>query len=215
MTADLWPLFNLRIKTPRLELRLPADDEIAKVADVVRATGVHDETIPFIVDWTNSSDPKFAQSIAQYHWSRRASWQPSEWHFETIAFLDGEPVGGQSLEASDFAILRQVSTGSWLLKSHQGLGLGKEMRAGVLEFGFTYLDALEAHSESRVGNGGSAGVSKSLGYEHNGFKRAAFGDQIDTEDRWRLTRDRWKAHRPDFKLDVEGFEDCRSMFGLD
>ena len=49
--AHPWPLFDLRIRTPRLELRLPSDDDLLALMALARS-GVHDpgET-PFLVPW--------------------------------------------------------------------------------------------------------------------------------------------------------------------
>ncbi|HYU50364.1 MAG TPA: hypothetical protein VEO91_10615 [Candidatus Limnocylindria bacterium] len=40
MTHPLWPLFDLRLRTERLELRLPDDDELARLCAIARA-GIH------------------------------------------------------------------------------------------------------------------------------------------------------------------------------
>lgn len=214
MISDIWPLFNLKITTPRLELRLPTDDEIGATALAVKANGIHGETIPFVVDWAGTPSPEFEMGVARFHWTQRAAFTPESWNLPLSAFRDGEPIGTQDIGATKFAAHRSVATGSWLLKNHQGLGLGTEMRAAVLELAFVGLDAHEALSESRVGNEGSAGVSRSLGYEANGMKRTSFGDQVDDEDLWRLTRDRWQAHRPDMDITIDGLDSCRHMFGL-
>ena len=214
MIGDIWPLFNLKITTPRLELRLPTDDEIAATALAVKAQGIHGETIPFFQDWANTSSPDFEMSFARFHWSQRATFTADSWNLTLSAFIEDEPVGTQDIGATKFVDRRSVATGSWLLKNHQGKGLGKEMRAAVLELAFVGLDAHEALSESRVGNEASAGVSLSLGYEANGMKRMSFGDQVDDELIWRLTRDRWQSHRGDMGITIEGLEPCRSMFGL-
>lgn len=214
MIGDIWPLFNLKITTPRLELRLPTDDEIAASALAVKAHGIHGDTIPFVVDWASTPSPEFEMGVARFHWSQRAAFAPESWNLALSAFIDGEPIGVQDIGATKFADRRSVATGSWLLKNHQGIGLGKEMRAAVLELAFAGLDAHEALSESRVGNEGSFGVSRSLGYEANGMKRTSFGGQVDDEHLWRLTRDRWQSHRPDMEITIEGLDSCRSMFGL-
>jgi RimJ/RimL family protein N-acetyltransferase len=39
----------------------------------------------------------------------------------------------------DFAVLREVHTGSWLGQRYQGQGLGTEMRSAVLHLGFAGL----------------------------------------------------------------------------
>ncbi len=48
---------------------------------------------------------------------------------ELVVVRDGTVVGTQGVGAHDFAVLRQVSTGSWLGRAYQGQGIGTQMRA--------------------------------------------------------------------------------------
>src|SRR3954469_9236474 len=97
--------------------------------------------MPFSTPWTRLESPAFERSFLQYHWHVRADWKPDEWELALAVFLDGEPSGSQSLRARSFRLLRLVSTGSWLEQAHQGAGIGKEMRAAVLELAFRGLAA--------------------------------------------------------------------------
>jgi len=52
--VDRWPLFGLTIRTPRLELRLPRDEDMAEALAVVDQ-GIHDPAVtPFHVPWTDT-----------------------------------------------------------------------------------------------------------------------------------------------------------------
>ena len=63
MVHPLWPLFDLRLRTERLELRLPNDDEIAQLCEVARA-GIHDpEEMPFAFPWTDKPSPRFEREF--------------------------------------------------------------------------------------------------------------------------------------------------------
>ena len=74
-----WPLAGLRLGTPRLELRLPTDNDLDELAGLA-AAGVHDpEMQPFEVPWTDAPPADRARSTLQYHWSQRAAWQPAKW----------------------------------------------------------------------------------------------------------------------------------------
>jgi hypothetical protein len=57
---DLAPLFALRLRTPRVELRLPTEDELAQLARVAEQ-GIHPpEEMPFLVPWTDAiGSPSF------------------------------------------------------------------------------------------------------------------------------------------------------------
>ena len=56
-------------------------------------------------------------------------------------------------------------------------------------------------------------VSRKLGYEPDGISVDARGDEALVSDRLRLTRERWSA-LPKPPVRVEGFDACRSMFGI-
>ncbi len=102
--------------------------------------------------------------------------------------------------AKDFALLKTVSTGSWLKQSVQGRGLGKEMRAAVVLWAFDWLGADVAESEAADWNAASLGVSRALGYEPNGTTRKAWGTQVETVQKVRVTPATFK--RPDWTLQV-------------
>jgi hypothetical protein len=63
MSAHPWPLFDLRIRTPHLELRLPTDDDLLELAHVARA-GVMDEGQTFFaVPWHELPSPAFERQF--------------------------------------------------------------------------------------------------------------------------------------------------------
>lgn len=50
-----WPLFDLRITTPRLQLQLPTEELCDQLIDTI-LEGVHDpDRMPFSVPWTRAS----------------------------------------------------------------------------------------------------------------------------------------------------------------
>jgi RimJ/RimL family protein N-acetyltransferase len=210
--VSTWPLFDLVIRTPRLELRLPRDDELAALAAVARR-GIHPpEEMPFVVPWTRAEPPAFERSFLQFHWRMRGAWEPDEWHLPFATFLDGEPIGTQGIGADSFRLLRVVSTGSWLGQAHQGHGLGREMRAAVLELAFVGLGAEVANTEAMEGNEKSLSVTRALGYEPNGVSRLVVEGKARTQLHFRIERERWLASRP-FEAGIEGLEGCLELFG--
>lgn len=76
----------------------------------------------------------------------------------------GVAVGVQSLEADDFLALRTVGSGSWLVRSVRGRGIGVAMRTAVLGLALDHLGALAAITSARRDNRASLGVSEHLGY---------------------------------------------------
>ena len=210
--ASVWPLFALRIRSERLVLRLPTDDEILALIDVAR-DGIHPpDEMPFGVAWSVLPSPDFERGFVQHHWLMRATWTPDDWNLNLMTELDGRPIGTQSVHGTSFAVLRTVRTGSWITRDWQGSGLGKEMREAVLAFAFDGLGARVATSEAFLDNAASNGVSRSIGYEDNG--RGALAPQGVSREtqRFRLTEEGWRS-KPRSPIEIDGLDACREMFG--
>jgi hypothetical protein len=57
MSSEHWPLFDLIVRTPRVELHYPNDDDVDALADLA-ARGIHDPTVmPFLFPWTDVAPP--------------------------------------------------------------------------------------------------------------------------------------------------------------
>jgi RimJ/RimL family protein N-acetyltransferase len=211
--TDWWPLFDLRLRTPQLELRLPTDEDLEKLASLA-AAGVHDpEAMPFAVPWTDVSPAERGRSVLQYHWSRRADWTPERWSLEFVIVRDGMVVGTQGVGAHNFAVVREVHTGSWLGRAFQGQGIGTQMRAAVLHLAFDGLGAQQARSEAFADNPASLAVSRKLGYADDGIEVHARRGTAAVTQRLRLDRQTWEATRT-LPVTIEGLEPCLPMFGL-
>lgn len=214
MAHPYWPLFDLRVTTPRLEIRLPNDDELYLLLAVTDA-GIHDPaTMPFSIGWTDVPAPRRHRDSLQWWWSQRSQWRPDDWSFTGAVFVDGAPVGVQDMRGEQFAARRVVSTGSWIGRAHQGRGIGKEMRAAILHLAFEGLGALEAHTSAFCDNARSLGVTRSLGYEENGHDVVVRRGVRTRQDNFCLDRGAWAARRRS-DIVIEGLESCREMFGSD
>lgn len=217
MTATphpLWPLFDLRIRSERLVLRLPAEVELVELAALARS-GIHPpDEMPFAVGWSTLPSPGFERGFIQYHWRTRGEWTPDAWTLELLVEHDGRPIGVQGIGAQRFRVLRTVTTGSWLGRAHQGLGFGKEMRAAILAFAFEGLGAEVAETEAFHDNAASNAVSRGVGYEPNGIGRLAPEGVAKDTVRYRMTWERWAA-RPHQPIAIEGLDRCRDLFGID
>ena len=212
MAHPYWPLFDLRIRTPRIEVRLPNDDDLVALARVA-ATGIHDpDWLPFSIPWTDEPSPVMERKALQWWWGRRAEWSPEKWTFTGAVFVDGQAVGIQDIGAERFAQLRTVNSGSWLGREYQGQGIGREMRAALLHLAFDGLGAIEAYSAAWHDNGPSLGVSRGLGYADNGTKLALRRDRSERQIELRLDRDTWAASRRD-DIVIENLEPCLELFG--
>jgi RimJ/RimL family protein N-acetyltransferase len=212
MTHPYWPLFDLRVRTPRVELRVPGEEDLEALARLAGG-GIHDDgTMPFLTPWTQG--PNVERSVLQWHWRQRAAWIPEEWHLDFVVVAGGEVVGTQGVAGTHFPVTRQVRSGSWLGQRHQGRGLGKEMRSAMLHFAFAGLGAETARSGAFSDNAPSLGVSRAMGYVEDGYEIRNRQGVAAREVRFRLERAAWERTRRS-DVEIEGIEPCRTMFGLD
>ncbi|MFD4459982.1 GNAT family N-acetyltransferase [Nocardia sp. NPDC058480] len=212
MLIDHWPLYGLRLTTPRLELRLPSGDELAALADLA-AEGVHDpERMPFSVPWTDLAPPERARSVVQHHWLQLGTWAPDNWALNLAVFEHGRIVGQQTIAARDYATLREVDTGSWIGLRHQGRGIGTEMRAAVLHLAFAGLQATDAVSGAFADNPSSFRVSEKLGYEPDGIQRLTVREKVTVMRRVRLPRTKWES-RQRTTVRIDGLIPCLPLLG--
>ncbi len=133
---------------------------------------------------------------------------------------DGAVVGTQGMSAKNYAILREVGTGSWLGRQHQGQGTGTAMRAAVLALAFDGLGADYATSGAFTDNAASLGVSRKLGYAEDGIARHAIRGRPADERRLRIDRATWQAAGGAAGLGlsavvIEGLEPCLPLFGME
>lgn len=213
MLADLWPLYGLTIATRRLELRLPREEELADLAGLA-GRGVHPPgERPFLTPWTEGSAADRARFVLRGHWHQLADWDAAAWGLGLGVFRDGTPIGMVNLSGRDFPVVRQVTTFSWLGLGHHRQGYGTEARAGLLTLAFDHLGATAALSEVFQDNHASQGVSRHLGYRHDGISVDARDGEPVTSDRLRLTAADWRAH-PRPAATVTGLAACRPLFGL-
>lgn len=213
MAHPIFPLFDLSVRTPRLELRMPSDEDLIALADAA-ASGIHPpDFLPFSVPWTDGSPDEIRLSVLQHMWRLRGALTKSEWRLPMAVFVDGRPIGVQGIGAKDFATLRIVGTGSWLAMSHQGQGLGKEMRAAILHLAFAGFGAQRAESGAYEDNAPSNAVSRAVGYRENGDEVVMRRDVSARQIRYVMLRDEWTPRRRDDTA-IEGLEPCLPLLGI-
>jgi RimJ/RimL family protein N-acetyltransferase len=218
-----WPLAGLRLRIRgrfgQLELRLPDAADLAALATLAEA-GLHDpEVQPFSVPWTDVEPAARAQSVLQFHWACLGSWKPEKWDLNLAVVRDGTVVGTQGIGGKDFAILREVGTGSWLGRPYQGQGIGTAMRAAVLALAFDGLSAEFALSAAFTDNPASLAVSRKLGYRDDGMQRQVIRGRPAELRRLRLDRAAWLARRDDSaapfgEVTIQGLPPSLPLFGL-
>jgi RimJ/RimL family protein N-acetyltransferase len=208
-----WPLASLELATARLRLRVPSPAELDELAGLA-AAGVHDPAAqPFTVAWTDAEPDVVARRVLQYAWGTWARWQPDDWSLWLAVEHEGAVIGAQEISARDFAIRREVTTGSWLGQGFHRRGFGTEMRAAALHLAFAGLEARHATSGAYTHNAASLGVSRKLGYHDDGVEHHTVRGQDATLQRLRLTHAAWQAHRTT-DVHITALAPCLPLFGL-
>ncbi|HEX7167917.1 MAG TPA: GNAT family protein [Acidimicrobiales bacterium] len=214
MAHPYWPFFDLRIRTPRLELRPACTVEDITNLAALAAAGIHDaDFMPFMTPWSVGPSPELERKAMQHYWALWGKFSADDWHVPFAVLADGELVGTQAVGADRFSLRKTVVTGSWLGKAHQGMGIGKEMRAAVLHFAFEGVGAERAETGAFHDNAPSIGVTRSLGYRPNGDRIITRGgDKADVEYEYVMTVDEWRPRRRD-DIELEGVDACLDMLG--
>jgi RimJ/RimL family protein N-acetyltransferase len=212
--VEMWPVFGIRVRTPRLTLR-PVDP--TNVFDVVAlaGAGVHDPAfMPFTVPWTDEPQPAQRHNSLRHLFRAWAEFRPERWQLSLAVYEADVLVGVQGIQAAQFPVLRQFLTGSWLGRAHQGRGIGKEMRAAVLHLGFAGLGAVRADTDAFADNGPSLGVTRSLGYAPNGAVWDVRRGEPAEHLLFTMDRAHWETIRRD-DIELDGVDDrLRSFLGL-
>lgn len=214
MTHPTWPLFDLRVRTPRVELRY-VDDELATELALLAQRGIHDpDTMPFGIPWSDVESPQLERNTMQFYWRCRAETTPDSWSMNLATIVDEKVVGSTALETTNFPTLREFGTGSWLGREFQGRGIGKEMRVATLHLGFLGLGGGHATTAAWADNSPSLGVTRSLGYASNGTRRALRREDADVLHAFEMSRADFIARLQRDDITLHGVEDCLPLLGL-
>lgn len=215
MTHPVWPLFDLQVRTPRLELRY-IDDEMATELALLAAKGIHPpDFMPFAMPWSEEPSPLLERNTMQFYWRCRAELSPAKWNIPLAVLVEGAVVGTTGLITHDFQVLRTFETGSWLGREHQGAGIGKEMRIATLHLGFLGFGAQRATTGAWEDNGPSLGVTNSLGYVANGHRAAVRKGIECSERRFEMMRNDFLTRLRRDDITVSGVDDCLALLGLE
>lgn len=212
--ADHFPAFALEVRTPRLTLRYPDDDDLVSLAELA-VDGVHPaDQRPFMVQWT-SVDPPFQQrNTLGWFWHLRTSLQGNAWHLPLVTVVDDEVVGTQSIMSKNWSGTQTFETGSWLGMRYQGQGIGKEMRAAVLHLGFEGFGAQRATTGAWHDNPASLAVTRSLGYRDNGDALRDRDGSPQRELLFAMGRSDWEPRRRD-DISLVGADETLALFGTE
>jgi RimJ/RimL family protein N-acetyltransferase len=210
-----YPLLDVRVTTPTLELHGATDELLDQLADLVRSGMTHAEPAPYD-DPMSFYEPDPDLRVATWLrsiWRGRGKVEPDSWRLYFVVMVDGRPVGEQTLTGVNFPALGTVSTFFWVSADQRGRGIGHDMREAVLHLAFDGLGAKEAASDAFVDNRGSNAISRGLGYEPNGYDWATRRGEPGLLNRWRLTRDNWEPRRRN-DIQLHNLEACHALLPL-
>ena len=212
MSHAYWPLFDLSLATPELELRPMTEADQPLIADLLP----HDVELDPAATTFAGGDHQITRGriTHQSYWRAYGTWTPDAWRLNFVVRRGAEIIGVQELEGNDFVRLRTVDTASFLVAGARGHGFGKQMRGAVLGLAFGPLEAQVAITEAWHDNHASLGVSRALGYQPNGERAHRRGAGVDRMVHLRLTRDEWATRNQSHRLVIVGFDPCRALFGL-
>ena len=213
VSSSYWPMFDIRLTTPDLQLRHLTEGDLASLAAIVPEDAEQDPSLTTYAGLDARTDR--AVALHQEYWRARGNWRPESWALSFSVFANGHIVGYQGLEGEDFAILRTVDSSSFLTSGARGRGWGKQMRAAVLTLAFGPLGARFAITSAWAENAASLGVSRALGYVDNGVSAHRRGDIAGEMTHLRLTRERWLTSGWPEQVNVFGVEPCLAFFGLE
>lgn len=208
---DLAPLFEVLLRTPRLELRLGTPEEIDELGSLAMR-GIHPpHEMPFGVAWTDRvREPDFLTGFGAYHADKLSSWATDSWAVDFLVWEGGALAGAMGIAAENFATDKTIATGSWLGEAYQGRGIGTEMRIAILELAFRGLGAVAATSGFLEGNASSARVSEKLGYRETGIGEITpRGVPVSHHD-LRLDCKDWVSP---LQVEITGLEPALPLFG--
>lgn len=208
------PVFALEVRTPKLVLWYPDDDDVLELADLA-TRGVHDDgVLPFTVPWTSIEPPYQQRNTLQYFWTQRATLQGDAWNLPLVAVVDGRIVGTQGVFTKAWETARTFETGSWLGREFQGRGLGKEMRIAALQLGFDGLGGARAITSAFADNASSLGVTRALGYRANGDERWGRGSEVVLIQHFAMDRSDFEPLRRD-DVEIVGAAEVAAVFGTE
>jgi RimJ/RimL family protein N-acetyltransferase len=174
-------LTDLRLRTPRLELRLGSERELRELGELFR-DGTYPEEMESVasaVFFDGVKQPEWTENFVAHHNSWLDASGPAGWRFNFLVFADGRVIASQGLQSRAAA---SVFTNSLMGRRYQGRGYGTEMRAAVLSLAFELLGARCAISDAWVGNTPSLAISRKLGYLSVGIEvHHPRGDPVEHE----------------------------------
>src|SRR5579863_7202395 len=137
-------LYNVKIITPRLVMRVPNEKGIKELAEVL-TNGIQKEGQPHFMEdnlYGKSLDENI-KGLQEFVEKSIQEWNKDDWHIPFAIFSEEKPIGLVTMFSHNFPITQGFGVSYWIGLSYQGKGLGTEAFQGILSFGFNGLNARE------------------------------------------------------------------------
>lgn len=207
-------MFGLEVRTPRLVLRYPDDEDALALAEL-GALGVHDaDATPFSIQWTSVPPPHQQRNTLAFLWDQRSTAQREDWHLPLVTVVDGEVAARR--------VCRRCR-GPCFARWAPGHGSGGRTRAGASAprcgpLRWTSRSPASARCAPPPVHGRttrpSLAVTRRLGYRPNGEVRGVGKGEAVLMRRFAMDRAVWEANRHG-DIGLVGAEAVAELFGTE
>jgi RimJ/RimL family protein N-acetyltransferase len=203
-------LFRLTLKTSRLVLRVPTEEEIEGLAQVA-ANGIQKPgESHFHDDRLYGSFEDIKKFLLEEIQKRATECDKEDWQLPFAIFYEGKPVGMVTMYSKQFYIAKGFGVSYWIGLPFQRKRIGTETVRTVLSLGFDGLGAREAYGGAWSDNIPSLRVMEKLGFIFNGEYWMVRQGKAVKDKRMRLPKEHWI--KPNDIL-IEGLESCLHILG--
>ena len=164
---------RLNIRCGLVELRTPDVRDVEQLVHAVANGGLDDDvTRAGLGPWCQGAPAEVARNTGKHLEATIADLDrhppaTADWFWPATVIVDGTAVGRQDAEIRATPQGWVIDSGSWILNTHRGRGLGTRARTGLLAATLR-AGALRATTSWRIGNIASETVSRRLGYTVDG-----------------------------------------------
>ena len=214
-----WPLFALRIRSERLVLRLPTDDELLGAHATLAQAGIHPpDEMPFGVAWSTIAEPGVRARLPRAPLGRPGgAGQPDDWEPPPAGRARRRRRSGR--RALHARAVRGPADGRHRVLARTavpGPGLRQgDARRGARRSPSTASAPSVAQTEAFLDNAASNGGLALARLRGERDRRSSRPRACRARSqRFRMTAEMWRS-RPRPPVTIEGLDACRDMFGAE